>query len=123
MFDMSRVFEALLAARLRRALPDCSVDEQASHRFDLDGRFMLRPDLVVRRRGQPTLVLDAKWKRMGSSADVADADLRQAFASPESWVSRKQRWSSPSLMLTCQPFTRCGSRTAAGSGSIFRMWQ
>ena len=25
------------------------------------------------------LVLDAKWKRIGSSADVADADLRQAF--------------------------------------------
>jgi len=80
MFDMSRVFEALLAARLRRVLPDCSVDEQASHRFDLDSRFMLRPDLVVRRRGQPTLVLDAKWKWIGSSADVADADLRQAFA-------------------------------------------
>jgi 5-methylcytosine-specific restriction enzyme subunit McrC len=79
MFDMSKVFEALLATRLRRVLPDCNVDEQASHRFDLDGRFMLRPDLVVRRRGQPMLVHDAKWKRIGSSADVADADLRQAF--------------------------------------------
>ena len=79
MFNMSKVFEALLAARLRRVLPDCSIDEQASYRFDLGGRFMLRPDLVVRRQGQPTLVLDAKWKRIGSSADVADADLRQAF--------------------------------------------
>lgn len=80
MFDMSKVFEALLATRLRRVLSDCDVDEQASHRFDLDGRFVLRPDLVVRRRGQPTLVLDAKWKRIGSAADIADADLRQAFA-------------------------------------------
>ena len=79
MFDMSKVFEALLATRLRWVLPDCSVDEQASHRFDLDGRFMLRPDLVVRQRGKPTLVLDAKWKRIGSSADITDADLRQAF--------------------------------------------
>jgi 5-methylcytosine-specific restriction endonuclease McrBC regulatory subunit McrC len=79
MFNMSKVFEALLASRLRRVLPVCNVDEQASHRFDLDGRFMLRPDLVVRRRGQPMLVLDAKWKRTGSSADVADGDLRQAF--------------------------------------------
>ena len=26
------------------------------------------------------MVLDAKWKRIGSSADVADGDLRQAFA-------------------------------------------
>lgn len=80
MFDMSRVFEALLAARLRRVLPGCSVDEQTSHCFDRDGHFMLRPDLVVCRRGQPTLVVDAKWKRIGSNADVADADLRQAFA-------------------------------------------
>jgi 5-methylcytosine-specific restriction enzyme subunit McrC len=80
MFDMSKVFEALLATRLRRVLPDCDVDEQASYRFDLDGRFMLRPDLVVRRRGQPMLVLDAKWKRIGSSDDVAAGDLRQAFA-------------------------------------------
>ena len=80
MFDMSRVFEALLAARLRRVLPDCNVDEQTSQRFDLDGRFMLRPDLVVRRRGQPLLVVDTKWKRIGGSGDVADADLRQAFA-------------------------------------------
>lgn len=80
MFNMSRVFEALLAARLRRVLSDCSVDEQTSYRFDRDGRFMLRPDLVVRRQGQPKLVIDAKWKRIGSSADLADADLRQAFA-------------------------------------------
>jgi 5-methylcytosine-specific restriction enzyme subunit McrC len=79
MFNMSKVFEALLATRLRRVLPDCTVDEQATYRFDVGGRFMLRPDLVVRRRGQPLLVLDAKWKRIGSSADVADADLRQAF--------------------------------------------
>jgi 5-methylcytosine-specific restriction enzyme subunit McrC len=80
MFDMSKVFEALLATRLRRVLPECDVDEQASYRFDLDGRFTLRPDLVVRRRGQPMLVLDAKWKRIAYSDDVAAADLRQAFA-------------------------------------------
>ena len=80
MFNMSKVFEALLASRLRQMLSDCNVDEQASYRFDVDGRFMLRPDLVVRRRGQPILVLDAKWKRVGSSTDVVDADLRQAFA-------------------------------------------
>ena len=79
MFNMSKVFEALLAARLRQVLSNCSIDEQASLRFDHDGHFMLRPDLVVRRQGQPMLVLDAKWKRIGSRADVTDADLRQAF--------------------------------------------
>lgn len=79
MFNMSKLFEALLATRLRLVLSDCSVDEQTSCRFDLDGRFMLRPDLVVRHRGQATLVIDAKWKRISSNADVADADLRQAF--------------------------------------------
>jgi 5-methylcytosine-specific restriction enzyme subunit McrC len=80
MFDMSKVFEALLAGRLRRVLPDCDINEQATHRFDLDGRFMLRPDLVVRQRGRPTLVLDAKWKRIGHGDDLVAADLRQAFA-------------------------------------------
>ncbi|WP_338147331.1 McrC family protein [Neoroseomonas oryzicola] len=80
MFDMSKVFEALLAARLRRTLSGCSVDEQASHRFDIAGEFMLRPDLLVRQGGKPALVLDAKWKRVSGPADVDDADLRQVFA-------------------------------------------
>ena len=79
MFNMSRVFEALLATRLRLVLPDCSIEQQTSYHFDLERRFMLRPDLVVYQRGQATLVVDAKWKRISSSADVADTDLRQAF--------------------------------------------
>lgn len=80
LFDMSKVFEALVGRQLRRLLPDCKVDEQGSHRFDLDGQFMLRPDLVIRHQGQPRMVLDAKWKRIGSTADIADADIRQVFA-------------------------------------------
>ena len=79
-FDMSKLFEALLASRLRRVLPGCGVDEQTSHRFGQDGRFLLQPDLLVSRHGKPSLVIDAKWKRIAGHSDVVDADLRQAFA-------------------------------------------
>lgn len=121
MFDMSKVFEGLLAARLRRALPDCGIDEQASHRFDLNGRFMLRPDLVVRRRGQPTLVLDAKWKRIGSSADVADADLRQAFTYARILGLKDAALVFPKLDTDVAAVHKV--RVADGSGVRIHVWQ
>ena len=45
-------------------------------------RFRLIPDFVLRRRGDPLIVMDAKWKRLDNSnlADgVVDADMRQVF--------------------------------------------
>lgn len=121
MFDMSRVFEALLAARLQRVLPDCTVDEQASYRFDLDSRFMLRPDLVVRRRGQPRLVIDAKWKRIGSSADVMDADLRQAFVYARILDLKDAALVFPKLDADARVIQEV--RVADGSGVRIHLWQ
>jgi 5-methylcytosine-specific restriction endonuclease McrBC regulatory subunit McrC len=121
MFDLSRVFEALLAARLRRVLPDCSVEEQVSYRFDLDGRFMLRPDLVVRRRGKPTLVLDAKWKRIGSKADVVDTDLRQAFTYARILGLKYAALVFPKLDAAAPAVQEV--RVADGSGVRIHLWQ
>jgi 5-methylcytosine-specific restriction endonuclease McrBC regulatory subunit McrC len=48
-----------------------------------EDRFRLRPDIVVRRRNDPLIVIDAKWKRLDNAnlADgVVDADIRQVFA-------------------------------------------
>lgn len=80
LFDMSELFEAVLAARLRAVAPDVIVRAQGTHAFDVGRRFRLRPDLVVEQVGRPVMVLDAKWKRISGLSDIDDHDLRQAFA-------------------------------------------
>ena len=121
MFNMSKVFEALLATRLWRVLPDCSVDQQTYYRFGLDGRLMLRPDLVVRRRGQTILVVDAKWKRIGSSADVADADLRQTFVYALIPGLKDAALVFPKLDVAVPAVHEV--RVAVGSGVSAHLWQ
>lgn len=119
-FDMSRVFEALVAARLRWNLPDCGVDEQARHAFDLDGRFTLRPDLVVRRNSQPVLVLDAKWKRITGAGDITDADLRQAYTYARVLGVQNAVLVYPRLADDAPPLREI--RIADGSGVQIYLW-
>ena len=80
LFDMSHLFEALLASRLRAVAPGLDVRVQTSRAFDVGHLFRLRPDIVVESAGTPVMVLDAKWKRLSGHSDVDDADLRQALA-------------------------------------------
>ena len=80
LFDMSQLFEAVLATRLRAVAPGVAVRAQGTHAFDIGRRFRLRPDLVVEQAGRAIMVLDAKWKRISGLSDVDDNDLPQAFA-------------------------------------------
>ena len=92
MFEMSSVFEAFIAAELRRALwPGHQVTAQLRQRWLLErasgstwrSAFQLRPDIAVRSEGRLTCLLDTKWKRLDegeSYSNVSSADIYQMHA-------------------------------------------
>jgi 5-methylcytosine-specific restriction enzyme subunit McrC len=82
LFAMEQLFEAYVAAGLRRVATGVEVAVQGPVRpLAVGGGFPQRPDLVVLVEGRPMLVLDAKWKLLDRGlADVDAADLRQVYA-------------------------------------------
>ncbi|QDU19123.1 McrC family protein [Urbifossiella limnaea] len=74
LIDLGRAFERHLATGLAdRLAAGWSVEAHAGFAV---GDTVLRPDVLVQRRGEPRWVLDAKWKRPGPDA----ADLHQVLA-------------------------------------------
>lgn len=74
LIDLGRAFERFLLAGLADHLRNgWSVE---AHPGFAIGDLMLRPDVLVRRRGETRWVLDAKWKRPGPDP----ADLHQVLA-------------------------------------------
>jgi 5-methylcytosine-specific restriction enzyme subunit McrC len=88
LFDMNKLFQSYIAKRLRRIAGPPEIREGATRAMAFEvstckNRFRLNPDIVVGRRDQPLIVIDAKWKRLDSEnlADsVGDEDMRQVFA-------------------------------------------
>lgn len=92
-FDMSRLFEAYVARQLRRVLAgtEFTVHPQGGRLYCLEesetgvGRFMTKPDILLKRGGKVELVLDTKWKRLGRELDdpkrgVSQSDVYQMIA-------------------------------------------
>lgn len=92
-FDMSRLFEAYVARSLKRALArtEMSIHPQGGRLYCLQdvetgaGRFMTKPDILVKRRGKVELIIDTKWKRISRAVDdpkqgVSQADVYQMMA-------------------------------------------
>ena len=94
LFDMDRVFEGFISAMVRRAT--CTLGDgkrvfpqartRRRHLMDGDqgGILNLKPDILVEGPGG-RLVIDTKWKRLGSltqrrQAGLAAADLYQLYA-------------------------------------------
>jgi 5-methylcytosine-specific restriction enzyme subunit McrC len=97
LFPMNDLFEAYVAALLRRALPPegYEVVSQGGKRHCLnelapDGTlglplFLTKPDCMVRRDGRTVLVIDTKWKRLTSAGSdpkrgVSQVDVYQLMA-------------------------------------------
>lgn len=92
-FDMSRLFEAYVARSLKRALArtELSIHPQGGRLYCLQdvetgtGRFMTKPDILVKRKGKVELIIDTKWKRISRAVDdpkqgVSQADVYQMMA-------------------------------------------
>jgi 5-methylcytosine-specific restriction enzyme subunit McrC len=72
LIDMNWLFERYMGAVLRKAAArwGVRVAEQDSHRFDLAGRFRVRPDVVLYERDSPLLIIDAKYKPTEALGDL-----------------------------------------------------
>lgn len=80
LIDLSQAFERRLAQGLAAAFAarrGWSVEAQA--RFPV-GPVVLQPDVVIRRGGNPLVVLDAKWKVPGPTPEAADLHQVLAYA-------------------------------------------
>lgn len=92
-FDMSRLFESYVACQLKRALAGTglTVHPQGGRLYCLEeaetgiGRFMTKPDILVKRSGVVELIIDTKWKRVARQMDdpkrgVSQSDIYQMIA-------------------------------------------
>jgi 5-methylcytosine-specific restriction enzyme subunit McrC len=93
LFEMNALFEEYVARLISRALAgtDLTVSLQGGRLFCLTaqdterGLFQTKPDILIRRAGVVTHVIDTKWKRISSRIDepkqgVSQADIYQMMA-------------------------------------------
>ena len=93
LFEMNALFEEYVGRLIARALvgTDLTVSLQGGRRFCLTSvdtnreLFQTKPDILVRRAGTITHVIDTKWKRISSQIDdpklgVSQADVYQMMA-------------------------------------------
>jgi 5-methylcytosine-specific restriction enzyme subunit McrC len=93
LFEMNTLFEEYVGRQIRRALAgtDLTVSLQGGGLYCLEaentrnGLFQTRPDILIRRHGVVTHVIDTKWKRIALAIDdpkrgVSQADVYQMMA-------------------------------------------
>ncbi len=88
LFPMETLYESYIAQQLRKYLNPVeffvSSQDRSYHLFDYPCQFMLKPDIVVKRRVDGTIyVLDTKWKllsRTKANYGISQADMYQMYA-------------------------------------------
>ncbi|MDM5339087.1 hypothetical protein QUF84_17925 [Fictibacillus enclensis] len=99
LFPMEKIFESYVAKNLKRVLADLpwevSIQDKRHYLFIRPRQFALRPDLVIKREDQSTIVLDTKWKSLTSQRQnygISQADMYQMYSyskkynTPEIWL-------------------------------------
>ncbi|MBY0336474.1 MAG: McrC family protein [Acetobacteraceae bacterium] len=81
LFSSERLFEAYIAQRMRRVVPEFRIVAQGPSRpFDTAGRFLLVPDMTAQVDGRPLVVFDTKWKQAEEAQHISQHDIRQIYA-------------------------------------------
>nr|WP_080664108.1 hypothetical protein [Bradyrhizobium elkanii] len=90
LFPMNELFEATIAAALRKALSTYDIDvvTQGGFRYCLGewlpnspcsgNLFRTRPDVIIRSRGKVVVVVDTKWKCLRDDADESKRGISQS---------------------------------------------
>ena len=74
LFPMNDLFEEFVGRSLQKALGADRVRLQHQRRALNSPHYLLRPDMVVDVDGQPVVVLDTKWKRLGDGPKREDVN-------------------------------------------------
>ncbi|WP_026527815.1 McrC family protein [Butyrivibrio sp. VCD2006] len=91
LFAMEQVFESFVAKWVKRIFSEksdsayrISAQDRGYYLFDCPRKFRLRPDIVVRRPGTASVIMDTKWKRLkpdaGINYGISQADMYQMYA-------------------------------------------
>ena len=88
LFPMETLFESYVAQQLRKRLnPNeftVSVQDRSYHLFDNPRQFLMKPDLVVKRKQDGAVfILDTKWKLLSpakANCGISQADMYQMYA-------------------------------------------
>ena len=88
LFPMERLFEAYMAAVLKRAFASVgasvSVQDARYHLFDSPEKFSLRPDLVITKKNGDVFIVDTKWKLLyddpRANYGISQSDMYQMYA-------------------------------------------
>ena len=88
LFPMETLFESYIAQKLRKYLNSkeytVSAQYRSFHLFDYPRQFLMKPDIVVKRkRDGAVFVLDTKWKLLSQAKanyGISQADMYQMYA-------------------------------------------
>ena len=86
LFPMETLFESFVAKEVRRAAAaqgwKATAQDTTEYLYSEAKRYRLRPDIVLRHESAKPVVLDTKWKRIGSEKgdDASQADMYQMYA-------------------------------------------
>ena len=88
LFPMETLFESYIAYTIRKCLSphnfSVSVQDKSYHLFDTPRQFLMKPDIVVKRKQDGMVfVLDTKWKLLSQSKanyGISQADMYQMYA-------------------------------------------
>ena len=88
LFPMEMLFESYVAQQLRKCLDPnmfiVSVQDRSYHLFDNPRQFLMKPDIVVKRKHDGAVfILDTKWKLLSpakANCGISQADMYQMYA-------------------------------------------
>lgn len=116
LFPMNKLFEAYIAALARRALRgsgltvhsqagllNCLIEEGEGGRE----RFQTKPDILIKHRANTVMVIDTKWKRIGS--DPADPKRGVSHADVYQMMAYARVYHSTEVMLLYPHHTSLGA--------------
>lgn len=88
LFPMKALFESFIAQKIRKYMSPnefiVSVQDRSYHLFDTPRQFLMKPDIVVKRRQDGAVfILDTKWKLLSQTKanyGITQADMYQMYA-------------------------------------------
>lgn len=119
--DMNDLVEKFISRRITRQLePVLQVRGQQALSFDTGASMTVRPDLIVYQDGRPRLVLDIKYKAVGSLAETSTSDLFQLHTYAQ--LLGIQRGAIVSCYAADQPQGPPQHLTVRNSGIELHLW-
>lgn len=90
LFSMDKLYESYVAKKLREAVKNkcknwvVKTQPAEQHLFDDPPSFTLRPDIVIKRKGNKPVILDTKWKEIKNTPKnnygISQSDMYQMYA-------------------------------------------